>query len=44
MHYDILIIGGGASGLMAAYGACKAGNKKVSVLVLEKMPRPGRKS
>lgn len=43
MHYDIIIIGGGASGLMAAYGACNAGNKKTSVLVLEKMPRPGRK-
>lgn len=42
MHYDIIIIGGGAAGLMAAYGAMTSG-KEVSVLVLEKMPRPGRK-
>ena len=41
-HYDIIIIGGGAAGLMAAYGA-KTSGKDVSVLVLEKMPRPGRK-
>lgn len=34
---DIIIIGGGAAGLMAAAGA--AGR----VIVLEKMPRPGRK-
>ncbi len=40
-HYDIIIIGGGAAGLMAAYGA--ASGRKRSVLVLEKMPRPGRK-
>lgn len=45
MHYDIIIIGGGAAGLMAATGACEAdkGNSKQSVLILEKMPRPGRK-
>ncbi len=48
MHYDIAIIGGGASGLMAAYGAASAhkmrqGARKVSVIVLEKMARPGRK-
>ena len=38
---DILIIGGGAAGLMAAYAAASAG--EASVIVLEKMPRPGRK-
>ena len=43
MNYDIIIIGGGAAGLMAAYGARTAAGKKPSVLVLEKMPRPGRK-
>ncbi len=46
MKTDILIIGGGAAGLMAAYGAAstlrKAGSD-ASVTVLEKMPRPGRK-
>lgn len=42
--YDIIIIGGGAAGLMAAYGARTAvDNARPSVLVLEKMPRPGRK-
>lgn len=35
-----LIIGGGAAGLMAAYGAASKGSK---VVLLEKMPRPGRK-
>lgn len=43
---DIIIIGGGAAGLMAAAGA--AGRyadecRKGKVVVLEKMPRPGRK-
>lgn len=37
---DIIVIGAGASGLMAAAGAAKNG---ASVVVLEKMPRPGRK-
>ena len=40
IHTDILIIGGGAAGMMAAAGAAAQG---VSVVVLEKMPRPGRK-
>lgn len=43
---DIIIIGGGAAGLMAAVAAAKqltsAGNSG-KVIVLEKMPRPGRK-
>ena len=38
--YDIIIIGGGAAGLMAAAGAS---GKGFSVAVLEKMSRPGRK-
>lgn len=39
---DIIIIGGGASGLMAAVGAAQTlGEGKV--IVLEKMARPGRK-
>ena len=40
VKYDIIVIGGGAAGLMAAYGAAREG---ASVIVLEKMPRPGRK-
>ena len=47
---DIIIIGGGAAGLMAAAGAATtlAAKAEVSsasgrVIVLEKMPRPGRK-
>ena len=46
MTSDILIIGGGAAGLMAAYGAGSAlfrAGKIAQVTVLEKMPRPGRK-
>ena len=43
---DIIIIGGGAAGLMAAAGAADTLNrngKEGKVIVLEKMPRPGRK-
>ena len=39
---DILIIGAGAAGLMAAYAAGSSGSGK-SVTVLEKMSRPGHK-
>ena len=41
MTADIIIIGAGAAGLMAAYGAGSTAGCKV--IVLEKMPRPGRK-
>ena len=43
---DIIIIGGGAAGLMAAAGAAgkfAADGRQAKVVVLEKMPRPGRK-
>lgn len=43
---DIIIIGGGAAGLMAAAGAAgkfAEDGRTAKVLVLEKMPRPGRK-
>ena len=46
MKTDILVIGGGASGLMAAYAAAKTltdAGRADQVTVLEKMPRPGRK-
>jgi len=46
MKSDIIIIGGGASGLMAAYAAADtlvAAGADASVTILEKMPRPGRK-
>ena len=46
MKSEIMIIGGGASGLMAAYGAAKwlvDNGSDAQVTVLEKMPRPGRK-
>lgn len=50
-HSDIIIIGGGAAGMMAAYGAASEVRRSSagkdmplpSVTVLEKMPRPGRK-
>ena len=42
-HTDILIIGGGAAGLMAAAGAAETINGAGKVIVLEKMARPGRK-
>ena len=41
METDILIIGGGAAGMLAAIGA--SGNGASSVTIIEKMPRPGRK-
>ena len=40
---DIIVIGGGAAGLMAAAGAAETLNGNGCVIVLEKMPRPGRK-
>lgn len=40
---DIIVIGGGAAGLMAAAGAAETLNGNGRVIVLEKMPRPGRK-
>ena len=46
MKSDITIIGGGASGLMAAYQAARSATeagRDIQVTVLEKMPRPGRK-
>lgn len=46
MKSDIIIIGGGASGLMAAYGAAStlvAHGSDAQVTVFEKMPRPARK-
>lgn len=43
MKADILIVGAGASGLMAAVGATKILGPSGKVFVLEKMPRPSRK-
>jgi len=46
MKSDIIIIGGGASGLMAAFWAGKTASelgKDLQITVLEKMPRPARK-
>lgn len=46
MKSDIVVIGAGASGLMAAYSAARTASeagKAITVTVLEKMPRPGRK-
>ena len=40
---DIIIIGAGAAGLMAAYGAASDVKGSGRVIILEKMPRPGRK-
>lgn len=40
--YDILIIGGGPAGMMAAIRAAEL-NSKLKIAILEKMPRCGRK-
>ena len=40
---DIIVIGGGAAGLMAAAGASKTLENNGRVIILEKMARPGRK-
>jgi len=42
LDYDIIIIGGGASGLMASLGAASV-SRGARIAVLEKMPRPARK-
>jgi predicted Rossmann fold flavoprotein len=39
-NWDVIVVGGGAAGLMAAGEAAGAGAR---TLLLEKMPRPGRK-
>ncbi len=48
--YELIVIGGGAAGLMAAYASAKTAGqtesntaRKIRVAILEKMPRPGRK-
>ncbi|MBR5700523.1 MAG: NAD(P)/FAD-dependent oxidoreductase, partial [Bacteroidales bacterium] len=46
MKSDIIVIGGGASGLMAAIGAAEVlaqSENGGTVTVLEKMPKAGRK-
>lgn len=46
MKSEIVVIGAGASGLMAAYAAADCMNKQggsAQVTLIEKMPRPGRK-
>ena len=46
MKSDIVVVGGGASGLMAAYCAAKTlvdAGSDAQVTLLEKMPRPARK-
>lgn len=46
MKSDIVVVGGGASGLMAAYCAAKtlvSAGSDAQVTLLEKMPRPARK-
>ena len=40
---DIIVIGGGAAGLMAAAGAAQTLDNTGRVIILEKMARPGRK-
>ena len=40
MHYDVIVIGGGPSGLMAAIGAAEEG---ANVLLLDKGNKLGRK-
>jgi hypothetical protein len=39
-EYDVIVVGAGPAGLLAAGRAAELGN---SVLILEKMERPGRK-
>lgn len=49
--YELIVIGGGAAGLMAAYASAKTARsgqagapaRRMRIAVLEKMPRPGRK-
>lgn len=46
MKSDIIVIGAGASGLMAAWSAARTAaddGRDIQTTVLEKMPRPGRK-
>ena len=41
-NYDVVIVGGGAAGLMAAV-SCSIHNRNLSIAVLEKMEKCGRK-
>ena len=41
-NFDVVIVGGGASGLMCAIGA-KQKNKNISVAIIEKNDRVGKK-
>ena len=40
---EILVLGGGASGLAAAIAAAQAGGSRVRVTLLEQNPAPGKK-
>ncbi len=41
-NYDVVVVGGGASGLMAAI-SCAVHNRNLSIAILEKMEKCGRK-
>lgn len=43
MTSDIMIIGAGASGLMAAISAARASKRKNNIIIFERMDKPGKK-
>lgn len=43
IYFDVAVIGGGAAGIISAIALCKACKNEISVAIIEKQPRIGKK-